>query len=79
MWSMKVGQDARRGLVVALGFAAFIAAVLLVAYLVRDLPSPEQVCIQKCALLKKDGHLVHKGPATPKDFYKQANSVCECQ
>lgn len=76
---MKKGTSPRRGLIVALGFATFIAAVMLVGYLVRDVPSPEQACVQKCAALKKDGHLVYKGPPTPKDLYKQANSVCECQ
>ena len=54
-------------------------AFLLVAYFAGDRPTPQQACVQKCAALNKGGHLVYRGPATPKDFYKEANSECECR
>ena len=76
---MAMSQSSRRGLTVTMGFAVVIAVLLLVAYFSRDLRSPEQACAQKCAAVNKQGHLVYKGPATSKDFYKQANSVCECR
>jgi hypothetical protein len=68
-----------RGVVVALVFAGFIAVSLLVAYVTSGLPSPHESCAQKCATLNKRGELAYKGPATSRDFYKEANSVCECR
>jgi hypothetical protein len=48
--------------VVALGSLPWLAS-----YLLRDVPTSQQACTQKCASLHKDGHLVYRGPATPKD------------
>jgi hypothetical protein len=75
--AMKFGVP--KWLVVAGGFAAFIAVSALMAYWVGGMPSPGEACSRKCAAMNKQGHLVYKGPATEKDFYKQANSVCECR
>jgi len=75
---MKMSPNVRRGLMVCVGFGAFIAASLLIGNWVGDRPSPGQVCTQKCAEQHKTGRLVYSGPATSKEFYKQANSTCEC-
>lgn len=64
-----------------LAAAILVAGLLpwLFGYLQRDLLSPQQVCTQKCAAFQKDGFLVYKGPDTPKDAYKRAESECECR
>lgn len=77
--SKKTSPIFGRGFVVALGFAAFIAVSVLFVYFTSGLPSPQQACTKKCASLNKSGQLVYKGPATSRDFYKEANSVCECR
>lgn len=74
-----MSPDSRRHLTVAIGFGVVIAISLLVVYLTRDLRSPEEACAQRCAAANKQGHLVYKGPATNREFFKQANSVCECR
>ena len=76
---MKMNPGVRRTAIVAMIFVVFIGVSLLVARFTGDRPSPEQACTQKCASLNKQGHLVYRGPDTPKSFYKEANSVCECQ
>jgi hypothetical protein len=45
----------------------------------EDAPSPVQACISKCAQDGKNGSLVYKGPATPKELYKLTHSECECR
>ena len=74
-----MSKDTRRGLIVALVFGGLIALYLLGNYFMGDRPTPQQVCTQKCAGIKRDGYLVYRGPATPKDAYKAANSECECR
>jgi hypothetical protein len=69
----------RSALVTAMAFAVVIAVSLLVVRLTSGRPSPQQACSQKCSALNKQGRLVYKGPDTPREFYKQAHSVCECQ
>ena len=64
---------------VTLAFCGFLCLILLATYLVSGLPSPQQVCTKKCAEINKKGELVYNGPATPKDAYKELNSVCECR
>lgn len=75
----KMSKELRRGLAIAIGFAAVVGVSVLVSCFTGNQPSPQQVCTQKCAALNKNGELVYSGPATSKDFYKQANSVCECR
>jgi hypothetical protein len=61
-------------ILVALGSIPFIRE-----YLMEDAPSPVQACISKCAQDGKNGSLVYKGPATPKELYKLTHSECECR
>lgn len=68
-----------RSLIFAVVLMAVMGGPWLVAYIVRDFPTPQQVCTKKCASLKKDGVLVYRGPLTPKDFGKDAQSDCECR
>lgn len=75
----KISKEVQRGLAVAIGFAAVVGVSVLVSRFTGNQPSPQQACTQKCAALNKSGELVYAGPATSKDFYKQANSVCECR
>jgi len=74
-----MSKEVRRRLAVAIGFAAVVAVSVLVSCFTGNRPPPQQICTQKCAALNKSGELVYSGPATSKDFYKQANSVCECR
>lgn len=76
---MKKLMKLSRGVVVSLVFAGFVAVPLIVGYVTSGLPSPHEACAQKCAVLNKRGELVYKGPATSRDVYKEANSVCECR
>ena len=69
--------DIRRGLVLLFALAALGGLPWLVSYLKRDQPSQQQACTQKCAGIKRDGYLVYRGPATPKD--KTADLECECR
>jgi hypothetical protein len=76
---MKNDQNGHRAIVVALIFGAIIAISLLFLYLSGDHQSPQQACDAQCAPMNKQGHLVYRGPDTPKSAYKVANSVCECE
>ena len=71
--------DMRRGLILLLVFACLTGLPWLVGYLRGDVPTREQACTQKCAEIKRNGHLVYRGPATPKSEYRYENSVCECR
>jgi hypothetical protein len=75
----KMSKEVWRRLAVAIAFAAVIGVSMLASFFTGNQPSPQQVCTRKCAALNKVGELVYSGPATSKDFYKQANSVCECR
>ena len=74
---MNISVDVRRGVTLLLVLAAIAALPWLVGYLKRDSPTPQQACTQKCSDIKKDGHLVYRGPATPKD--KTPYLECECR
>jgi len=76
---MKFPKEAKRASIIAVGFALFMGAILLVAYLLRDTPSPHDACNHKCSALNKSGQLVYRGPWTSKQIAREANSVCECQ
>ena len=76
---MKLPKEAKRASIIAGGFALFMGAILLVAYLLRDAPSPYDACVHKCAALNKSGQLVYQGQWTSKPIAREANSVCECQ
>ena len=69
----------RRLIAVLLGFFAFVAVSLVVAYSLSWFPSPQQACTKQCSVSGRSGTLVYSGPATSKDFYKEANSTCSCQ
>ena len=72
-------QKSRRSLAVLLGFLLFIAVSMLVAWGTSGLSSPQESCTRKCLASGRNGVLVYPGPATSKDFYKEANSECRCQ
>ena len=77
---MGLSADTRRHLIVAAVFTVtvgigFAGATWLDS---RDVPTPLQDCVTKCASLHRDGQLVYDGPDTPKSAYKQANRVCRC-
>ena len=76
---MKLPKEAKRASIVVAGFALFMGTILLVSYLIRDAPSPYDVCIHKCAALNKSGQLVYEGPWTSKQRAREADSVCKCQ
>jgi len=75
----RLSASQRRSIAVLLGFCAFVAVSLVVAYGLSWLPSPQQTCTKQCSASGRAGTLVYSGPATPKDFYKEANSTCKCQ
>lgn len=77
---MTLSKQAKRSVVVALGFAAFVAASLVGSYLLSFVPSPRQACARSCEHQNKTGVLVYTGPATPKDGpAKDVLSECRCQ
>ena len=75
----RVSLSQRRPIAVLFGFLAFVAVSLVVAYGVSWFPSPQQACTKQCSASGRAGTLVYSGPATSKDFYKEANSTCTCQ
>jgi len=76
---MKLSKEAKRAATIATRFALLMGAILLVAYLLRDISSPHDACVRKCAALNKSGQLVYQGPWTSKPIAREASSVCECQ
>ena len=75
----RLSLSQRRSIAVLVGFLVFVALSLAVAYGTSGLPSPQQACAKKCSANGHTGTLVYSGPATTKDFYKDANSTCSCQ
>ena len=78
---MRLSADARRHLIVAAVFTmtvgiGFAGATWLDS---RDVPTPLQDCVTKCASLHRDGQLVYDGPVGARSDYRDAHSVCECQ
>lgn len=63
--------------VVALGFSVFIACGLLFAFVLGQLPSPEQSCQTECLDKHKAGRLVGKYPAHMIQPGKNP-LICEC-
>lgn len=74
---LNMNMDTRQAAILLLVLAVIAGLPWLVGYLRRDLPTPQQACIQKCSEIKRDGYLVYRGPATPKD--KTADLECECR
>ena len=74
---MRLSLQTRQRFAVALGFAAFIAVSLIVAYFAGGVLTPQQACEKRCAKLNKSGQLVYHGPATSRDT--QYVSGCECR
>jgi hypothetical protein len=64
---------------VVVGFAPFIVAVMLTSHLMRQAPSPQQACNEKCGSMGKQGRLIYDGPATPKSLYKELHGSCLCE
>ena len=69
----------RPALTVIVGFGALMVAVLVAAYVLRGVPSPQDVCTSKCKAFGKSGRLEYDGPATSRDQYKEAFSQCRCE
>jgi len=77
---MNLSRDARRSVAVAIGFLAFCAVSLVVAYLVGLRPTQAQACERQCATVGKVGMLVYKGPPSSKrNPLYEAFSECECK
>jgi hypothetical protein len=68
--------EGRRRIAVAVGLATFIASGLAVALLAVQVPGFQQACAKQCALQHKEGRLVYKGPATPKNTESASECVC---
>ena len=49
-------------IIVAAGFGVFIAAGLLVAYLIGMLPTPEEACVKRCSAVGKQGQMSYVYP-----------------
>jgi len=62
----------------ALAIVCAIILVLLYGAMFSRHSSPQELCEKECERLHKTGELVYKGPATSKDFYKEAQSECKC-
>lgn len=77
---VKLFTRVRRPIAVALGFLAFIAVSLLVAYLVGLRPTQAEACQRQCASAGKAGVLVYKGPPSSKrNPLYDPFSECECR
>jgi hypothetical protein len=76
---MKLRISQRRTMIVIGVFAGCIALAWFASHLISGTPTPRAACTKKCAEAGKEGRLVYSGPATPRDVYKDANSVCECR
>jgi hypothetical protein len=76
---MRLSNETKRISSLAAGFSLFMVGILLVAYLLRNLPSPYEACTKRCAAMHKSGQLIYRGPWTSKSHVREADSVCECQ
>ena len=68
--------ESRQRIAVAIGFAAFMCVCLIGVYVSTLLPGARDACATHCAVQRKEGHLVYKGPPTTKDT--TYSSECEC-
>ena len=75
----RLSLSQRRLIAVLLGFFAFVTVSLVLAYGLSRFPSPQHACTKQCSASGRSGTLVYSGPATSKDFYREANSTCSCQ
>ena len=77
---MRFSRDTRRSLIVAATFAATVGVGFAGTSWLdsRDVPTPLQECVKKCANVYRDGRLVYDGPVGAKSSYRDAHSVCEC-
>lgn len=84
MYSMALGgelmkkSDVNRVAIFIAVLAAFAGLSWILA-LVNDKPTRQEYCSQKCARNNMEGHLVYRGPATPKEAYRTENADCECR
>lgn len=64
---------------VLLGFVVPMLLVLLVAYLLRNVPSPEDACRKECAAVNRAGRLVYVYPSEMTAGMRSKGSTkCEC-
>lgn len=67
------------GLVVALAFAAVIAGVIALRFLVGDTPTPREVCEQKCSAIGRFSRMVPVyPPAQTAGMRGQGPMQCDC-
>ena len=76
---MKLSVETQRRLSVSAAFLLFMAVTLVVAYLVRDVPTPREACEKKCAGYHMQGELVYHGPAGKGGIVQDLRSECECR
>lgn len=78
-----MGEESHKGIstpiVVAIGFAVFIAAGLFIGYLLSQAPSPEEACRTRCAEIKRSGRLVYEYPPEQTAGMRgKGPTNCEC-
>jgi hypothetical protein len=67
------------GLIVALVFAGAMVVALGVAYLLKDVPTPEEACERKCQSLNRSSRLVLEyPPAQTAGMRGRGPMRCEC-
>lgn len=67
-------------LIVAGGFCAVVGIVLLGAYLLRDVPTPEEACQRQCAVTHRSGQMVPiYPPAQTAGMRGRGPTECQCQ
>ncbi len=78
---MRLSADTRRHLVVASVFATLVGIGFAGTHWLetRDVTTPLQDCIRRCANVYRDGRLVYDGPVGVRSDYREAHSVCECR
>lgn len=71
--------DLKRWLVLLLVFAVLTSLPWLIRYFGGGVSNPIALCMKKCADSNKEGHLVYRGPATPREAYRVEHAECECR
>lgn len=68
------------GVVVAMGFALFLALGLGLAYVRSLVPSPSEACVEKCSALGKRGQLVYVfRPEVTTGMRGKGPQECRCE
>ena len=69
----------QRRLIALAVFAAVGTLPFLASWWVSGRVDAQQACSDRCAQTRQEGHMVYKGPWTPKDAYRQMHAECECR